>query len=350
MKRKITTVAGASIAGLLTLTLLPVLLLAGTTPSGCGAAFGPADASLDAIAATIRWLESGDDYTAQARGSSASGAYQFLDSTWDGYGGYTRAAQAPPDVQDAKAYELITAVLVANANDVSAVPVSWYIGHVPPLGSREWDTVPAPGAGNRFTPREYQTKWMDLYRQKLTGIDPAETTTTTAGEGSAETSTSPAALSCGSRPLNTSGTYALPVERIWYDEHPEWFTKPHHDYPAADLPVPTGTPIYAAAAGVVVSVTTSGRCGIGVVINGDDEAQYNYCHGLPGSHAIATGDAVLPGQFLMRSASTGNSTGPHLHFAIEAGGAARCPQSFFVAVVVGPQLRPSDLPTSGCSF
>ena len=49
-------------------------------------------------------------YTAQNPRSTASGRYQFLDSTWQGMDaaeGYSRAADAPPAVQDAAARELL---------------------------------------------------------------------------------------------------------------------------------------------------------------------------------------------------------------------------------------------------
>ena len=58
---------------------------------------------LATILATIRTLESGHDYSAQSRSSTASGAYQFIDSSWNGFGGYARAKDAPPAVQDAAA-------------------------------------------------------------------------------------------------------------------------------------------------------------------------------------------------------------------------------------------------------
>ena len=93
--------------------------------------FAPIPAELGAILATIRTLESGGDYAAESSSSTASGAYQFVDSTWGGYGGYARAKDAPPSVQDAAALELANRILAANNGDVSAVPVSWYLGHVP---------------------------------------------------------------------------------------------------------------------------------------------------------------------------------------------------------------------------
>lgn len=52
-----------------------------------------------------------DQINRQGRGgrplSSASGAFQILDGTWDGYGGYQRALHAPPSVQVAKANQLL---------------------------------------------------------------------------------------------------------------------------------------------------------------------------------------------------------------------------------------------------
>lgn len=50
--------------------------------------------------------ESGGNIRAKNPTSSASGKWQFLDSTWQGYGGYTRAMDAPEEVQDARARQL----------------------------------------------------------------------------------------------------------------------------------------------------------------------------------------------------------------------------------------------------
>ncbi len=47
--------------------------------------------------------ESGGDPLAENPYSSASGLWQFIDSTWANYGGYSHASYAPASVQNAKA-------------------------------------------------------------------------------------------------------------------------------------------------------------------------------------------------------------------------------------------------------
>ena len=58
----------------------------------------------------IARCESGGDYNNDRNTqSTASGKYQVLNGTWDGYAGYARAVDAPPEVQEAWAREAFAA-------------------------------------------------------------------------------------------------------------------------------------------------------------------------------------------------------------------------------------------------
>jgi len=138
--------------------------------------------------------------------------------------------------------------------------------------------------------------------------------------------------------------YALPLAR---DALPRSeYDDPHHDYPAIDLPVPTGTQAYASSAGTVGIVNDS-SCGRGVVITNAASVRFIYCH--LSNWAVSGGQSVSPGQLVGYSGNTGNSTGPHLHFGIKTGTTSRCPQSFLLALYDGTSVpNPATLPTTGC--
>ena len=79
----------------------------------------------------------------------------------------------------------------------------------------------------------------------------------------------------------------------------------------------SGKPVLAVADGIVVTTATlTTSYGNYIII-----AHYNglytlYAHGQAGSIAVSQGQKVTQGQQIMRVGSTGNSTGPHLHFEV----------------------------------
>ena len=86
---------------------------------------------------------------------------------------------------------------------------------------------------------------------------------------------------------------------------------------AIDYAVSSGSPVYAAAAGVVMSTANlSGSYGTYVVIRHANGLQSYYAHGTYGSICVSPGQTVSKGQQIMLSGSTGNSSGPHLHFEV----------------------------------
>ena len=91
----------------------------------------------------------------------------------------------------------------------------------------------------------------------------------------------------------------------------------HHDYPAADIAAPEGTPLYALADSTVVNAFPEGggRCGIGFTLRLDSGVNFVYCHLSYLEPHVVPGAGLAAGAPVGRVGSTGNSTGPHLHLA-----------------------------------
>ncbi|MEV4317167.1 peptidoglycan-binding protein [Actinocrispum sp. NPDC049592] len=125
------------------------------------------------------------------------------------------------------------------------------------------------------------------------------------------------------------------------------YDDPHHDYPAVDLPVGTGTRALAVISGTASRVDDD-TCGRGIVITANG-VRYIYCH--LSQWSVATGTAVQPGQLVGLTGATGHVTGPHLHFGIKINGVSHCPQKLLLALYDGQNPpAPSSLPTSGCFY
>jgi murein DD-endopeptidase MepM/ murein hydrolase activator NlpD len=92
----------------------------------------------------------------------------------------------------------------------------------------------------------------------------------------------------------------------------------HHDYPAADIAAPAGSPVYALADGVVVSAwrTINPLCGIGMRYRTDDGQTWAYCHLSYIEPSVVTGKRLAAGTLVGLVGSTGHSTGPHLHLGL----------------------------------
>jgi len=84
-----------------------------------------------------------------------------------------------------------------------------------------------------------------------------------------------------------------------------------------DFLVPTGTAVHSVAAGKVVTAGWGGSYGYQVVIRHTDGHYSQYGH--LSQISVKVGQQVNEGQRIARSGSTGNVTGPHLHFEVRTG-------------------------------
>lgn len=101
-----------------------------------------------------------------------------------------------------------------------------------------------------------------------------------------------------------------------YRIHPIWGTTIYHS--GIDIGVDEGTPVHAADGGVVVWSGWMGGYGYAVVIDHGNGLSTLYGHNS--ELAVDEGQSVAKGQVISYAGSTGNSTGPHVHFEVRVNG------------------------------
>jgi murein DD-endopeptidase MepM/ murein hydrolase activator NlpD len=87
-----------------------------------------------------------------------------------------------------------------------------------------------------------------------------------------------------------------------------------------DITASTGTPIWAAAAGTVIHAGWLGGYGNLVVVDHGDGLATAYAHAS--SILVSVGQSVAQGETIALVGSTGDSSGPHLHFEVRVNGVA----------------------------
>ena len=117
------------------------------------------------------------------------------------------------------------------------------------------------------------------------------------------------------RPVQGGGRLA---SRFGYRIHPIFKTRRLHS--GIDLAARTGTPIYASGDGVIDRAGWVSGYGKKVEIRHVNGFETGYGHMSRIAEGIAPGTRVRQGQVIGYVGSTGNSTGPHLHFEIKVNG------------------------------
>ena len=163
----------------------------------------------------------------------------------------------------------------------------------------------------------YQKEQKAEYERITSEMDTVSDQVTTTGSGTA---------------TRYSGTFTWPLpgytvasSRYGWRVHPIYGTRKFHK--GEDIPAPTGAAIVAAASGTVTTAGWVSGYGNYTVINHGGGVMTAYGH--QSAIYVSVGQTVSAGQTIGAVGSTGNSTGPHLHFEVYVNGATQSPMSYF---------------------
>lgn len=143
----------------------------------------------------------------------------------------------------------------------------------------------------------------------------------------------PASSGDGKKPpasVTNGITWVMPCNYIMLTSPYGWRIHPtkgtrrfHH---GVDLGGRSGTPIYATRSGTVTAAKYASDAGYYVTVNHGDGFSSSYLHMT--HFVVFQGDKVKAGQVIGYMGSTGDSTGPHLHFAIYYDGTSQNPADY----------------------
>ncbi len=125
----------------------------------------------------------------------------------------------------------------------------------------------------------------------------------------------PARRILSAAPATSAGNYVFPVgggPSVVSVSHT------HHDYPAADIAAPEGSPLYALSDGTVLYAWSDDeRCGTGFTVQTTDGQTWTYCHLSYLYPEVVQGATLTAGQPVGLVGATGHATGPHLHLQLQ---------------------------------
>ncbi|GAA3870735.1 hypothetical protein GCM10023084_24750 [Streptomyces lacrimifluminis] len=333
---------------------------------------GAADAADVATWNKVAACESTNDWNINT-GNGYYGGLQFSQSTWEAYGGRVYAGRADLATKD---QQIAVAEKVLKAQGPGAWPTCSVRAGLTRGGDTP-DINPSGNPGNserksqrtvrdvkpQITPqsqagtaemytvvhgdtlsgiaddREVRGGWQRLYAANRTtiGTDPdlivpgqrlnlrtkaapaAPATAEPARKSTTEKAPARTAEKAATKaPRTTTTTLTAPVGAATgtpYHKSGSSWSKGYHT--GVDFPVPTGTSVKAIGVGEVVEAGWGGSFGYQVVIRHADGRYSQYAH--LSAISVRAGQSVSVGQRIGRSGSTGNSTGPHLHFEVRTG-------------------------------
>jgi murein DD-endopeptidase MepM/ murein hydrolase activator NlpD len=122
----------------------------------------------------------------------------------------------------------------------------------------------------------------------------------------------------------------MPVEMGYYSSNYGYRVDPITGrstfHTGVDLIAPPGTPVMAAAGGVVSTVAYVAEYGNIVDVDHDNGLTSRYAH--LSKSIVRVGDVVMKGQKIALVGNTGRTTGPHLHFEVREKGIPLNPNKF----------------------